>query len=151
MNLLNLTNIVPDKTSQRCVFATACIRHNPRNCANGHAMKIDLHDKGDKGGCCEEVGLRKGTWLAHFNLSYRKVVLFIYCWSREMTSRDFCERKLEIYKKPVVDWNNFLREVFAAELIANPIAIGGPNTTVKVDESFFASRKNHQGRNLPQQ
>ena len=45
-----------------------------------------------------------------------------------------------------MDWNNFLREVFAAEIIANPIAIGGPNTTVEV-----ARKKNHQGRNLPQQ
>ena len=50
-----------------------------------------------------------------------------------------------------MDWNNFLREVFAAELIANPIAIGGPNTTVEVGESLLACRKNHQGRNLPQQ
>ena len=64
-----------------------------------------------------------------------------------MTSIDFCERELEIDKNTVVDWNNFLRELCAAEIIANPIAIGGPNTTVEVDESLFARRKNHHGRN----
>ena len=56
-----------------------------------------------------------------------------------------------INKNTVVDWNNFLREICAADLLANPIAIGGPNTTVEVDESLFTRRKNHQGRQLPPQ
>ena len=51
----------------------------------------------------------------------------------------------------MVDWNNFLCEVCTAELIAIPITIGGPNTIVKLDKCLFAHRKNHQGRNLPQQ
>ena len=50
-----------------------------------------------------------------------------------------------------MDWNNFLREICAADLLANPIAIGGPNTTVEVDDSLFTRRKNHQGRQLPPQ
>ena len=141
MILLNLTNIVPDKTSSVAFLQQRGIRHNPRNC-----WRYSIR------GCRVELELRKGILLENFNLSYRKVVLFIYCWSREMTSRDFCEREIEINKNTVaVDWNNFLCEVFAAELIANPIAIGGPNTTVEVDESLFARIKNHQGRNLPQQ
>ena len=44
-----------------------------------------------------------------------------------------------------------LREVCAADLLANPIRIGGPNMTVEVDESVFTRRKNHQGRLLPKQ
>ena len=42
-------------------------------------------------------------------------------------------------KNTVVDWNNYLREVCAADLLRNHIAIGGPNTTVEIDESLFES------------
>ena len=68
-----------------------------------------------------------------------------------MTTIAFCERELLINKNTVVDWNNFLREVCAMDLLQNPIAIGGPNTTVDIDESLFTRRKNQQGRVLPQQ
>ena len=54
-------------------------------------------------------------------------------------------------KNTVVDWNNYLREVCAADLLRNPIVIGGPNTTVEIDEILFCRCKNHQGRVLPQQ
>ena len=68
-----------------------------------------------------------------------------------MTSIDFCERVLKINENTVVGLNNFLWEVYAAQFIANSIAIGGPNTTVEVDERILDRRKDHQGRNLPQQ
>ena len=76
-------------------------------------------------GCRNEVGVRKGTWLESSNLPFRKVVLFLYCWSRELTSiefskREFSKRELGISRKTVVDWNNFLRGVCANDLLANP-------------------------------
>ena len=61
------------------------------------------------------------------------------------------EEELGIGKDATIDYNNYLREVCAANLLANPILIGGPNMTVEEDESFFTRRKNHQGRVLPQQ
>ena len=119
-------------------------------------MTLQLSDNGDRWRCrsrqCRtESGLRIGTWLEHSRLPYRDIILFIYCWAYEMTSIQFCERELLLNKNTVVDWNNYLREVCAADLLRNPIAIGGPNTTIEIDESLFSRRKNHQGRVLPQQ
>ena len=102
-------------------------------------------------GCREEAGVKKGTWLEHSKLPYRTVPLFIYSWAYEITSIEFCERELHMNKNTVVDWNNYLREVCAMDLLQNPIQIGGPNMSVEVDESLFTRRKNHQGRVLPQQ
>ena len=64
-------------------------------------MALYLREKGDRWrcalrGCRTEVGLRKDTWIDNANLPFRKVVLFIYCWSKELTSIGFCKRELDI-------------------------------------------------------
>ena len=115
-------------------------------------MELDLREKGDRWrcalrGCRTEVRVTK----RHLDLSFRIVVLFIYCWSKELTSIGFCKHELDISKNTVVEWNNYIREICGVNLLANPIAIGGPNTTIEVDDSLFSRRKNHQGRQLPQQ
>jgi transposase-like protein len=132
------------------------IIHAVRRCANNHVMTLMLTDRQDRWRCWQGIGLediplRRGTWLQDSRLTYRQIILFIYCWSKEMTSISFCENELEIGKNAVIDWNNYLREVCANILITNPIVIGGPNTTVEIDESLFTRRKNHMGRVLPQQ
>ena len=99
----------------------------------------------------QRLDCEKDTWLQNSNLPFRKVVLFIYCWNKEQTSIEFCKTELEINKNTAVDWNNFMREVCASDLLPIPVVIGGPNTTVEVDESLFSRRKNHQGRVVPQQ
>ena len=156
MNFLTLSDLIPDKDASVMFLQQRGVLHNPRVCANGHAMTLQLRDNGDRWRCrlrqCRtEVGLRNDTWLENSRLSYRNIILFMYCWSNEMTSIEFCERELLLNKNTVVDWNNYLREVCAADLLQNPLAIGGPNTTVEIDESLFSRRKNHQGRLLPQQ
>ena len=74
VRFLNLTNIVPDKSPSVAFSQQRDILHNPRNCGNGRAMKIDFRDNGDRWrcsirGCREKVGLRKGTWSENANLS----------------------------------------------------------------------------------
>ena len=68
-----------------------------------------------------------------------------------MTSVTFCKRELDIDDNSVIDWNNYLREVCADHLLANPSVIGGPGMTVEIDESLFVRRKNNVGRVFPRQ
>ena len=94
-------------------------------------MTMELRDKGDRWRCfvrgCRtaenEFGLRKYTWLDGSH------VLFIYCWSKEMMSIEFCKTELGLSSKTAVDWSNFLLEVCAADLLANPVVLGGLRST----------------------
>ena len=75
-------------------------------------------DRGDRWRCnireCRsETSLRTGTWLEGSRISCRDLVLFIYCWSREMTSVKFVEHGLGLGHSSTVNFNNYLREVCA--------------------------------------
>ena len=152
MGIFTLSNVLQDDQASVAFLQQRGIIHNPRQCTNGLAMAIQYRNTGSDRwrchirGCWEKVGVKKGTWLEQSKLPYRTVPLFIYSWACEMTSFEFCERELHMNKNTVVDWNNYLREVCAMDLLQNRVQIGGPNMTVEVDESLFARRKNHQGR-----
>jgi transposase-like protein len=156
MNFLRLATTVSDKEGAVKFLQERGILHNPRFCAKGHPMHLQLRDNGDRWRCnireCrQEKSLRADTWIHPSKLSFRQVVLFIYCWAREYTSVKFCEDELDLSHTTVVDFNNFLREVCAESLMNNIPAIGGPGMNVELDETLFSRRKNHSGRVLPQQ
>jgi hypothetical protein len=156
MNLLQLSAIAQDKASSIQFLQQRGVLNNPRMCSNNHVMIMTLSDKHDRWRCSrrqcrENIPVRRNTWMEGSKLSFRQVTLFLYCWSKKLTSIKFCESELDISKCAVIDWNMYLREVCADTLIRNPIIIGGPNTTVEIDESLFTRRKNHMGRLLPQQ
>ena len=78
--------LVPDNASIVQFLQQRGILHNPRICVNGHAMTLQLRDKGDRWRChsrdCRtEVALRKDTWLEGSKLTYRDI-LFMYCWPK---------------------------------------------------------------------
>ena len=157
MNFIELTNLVHDKPSAIQFLQDRGIMHNPRICQGClDPMTLNLRDKGDRWrynnrGCRLEKGLRKDTWLENSNIAYQKVVYFLYAWSKERSSMEYCKHELGVGHTTVVDWSNFLREVCSSDLLANPIQIGGPGMVVEIDESLFSKRKNQQGRVLPQQ
>lgn len=155
MNFLRLSEQIPDEASSVRFLQQRGIIHAQRFCDNGHKMTLSLGVK-DRwrcffGECRQDKGLRTNNWLIGSRLPLRKVILFIYCWSRKMTSVEFSKDELEIGQNAVVDWNNYLREVCAWRLEQTNMVIRGPNTTVEIDESLFSRRKNHAGRVLPQQ
>lgn len=156
MNFLAISALAHDKRSSVQFLQQRGILHTARLCANNHTMTLSLTDRQDRwrcrqGNCQQDIPVRTGTWLQGSRLTYRQIILFIYCWSKELTSISFCECELGIGKEAVIDWNNYLREVCASTLLANPVILGGPNTTVEIDESLFSRRKNAVGRVLPQQ
>jgi transposase-like protein len=156
MNLLTLSALVHDKHSSVLYLQQHGILHNLRMCRNHHPMVVKLSERQDRWRCnrrqCrEDVPVRQDTWLQGSKLTYRKIILFVYCWSQELTSIKFCDNELDIKKSAVVDWNNYLREVCAFVLLNNPVVIGGPGTTVEIDESLFTRRKNNVGAIFPQQ
>jgi len=156
MNLLNLSTIAHDKKTSLKFLQDNGIVHKIRFCKQNHSMNLLITDRQDRWRCShvscnENIPLRNGTWLEGSRITYRQIVLFIYCWSKEMTSINFCQAELKIGKDSAIKWNNNIREVCANKLITNPSILGGPNTTVEIDESMFTRRKNEVGRILPQQ
>ncbi|XP_050691605.1 uncharacterized protein LOC126983150 [Eriocheir sinensis] len=123
-------------------------------CQKHHPMTIDYKRSSwrcHKGRCREEVNLRKNTWLEGSTLPMNKIIEFIYAWTKEYTSIKFCRDELGISHDAVVDYNNYLREVCAHEILNNPVKIGGPNCTVEIDETVYAKRKYNKGRMLKEQ
>lgn len=145
------------KSKSRCIqLLQKCkILPSEKQCNNGHEMTLTVTDSRERWRCAKntcriDIQLRTNTWLEHSRLGYDKVLVFIYCWSHKLTTLEFCERELGMNHNTVIDWNNYLREVCAAKLLANPIVIGGPGLTVEIDESVFAKRKYNVGR-VPKQ
>ena len=119
-------------------------------------MDLKLSDKEDRWRCPQkkcrkQKQLKSGSWLHGTHLSYRQVILFLYCWANKYTSIKFAEKELDIKHCATVDWNNYLREVCAQFLLANPKKIGGKGYTVEIDESLFVRRKHNKGRDVGQQ
>ena len=50
------------------------------------------------------------------------------------------DEELGIGKRATIDFNNYLREVCVADLLANPLQIGDPNMAVEVDESLSGGK-----------
>ncbi|XP_075213730.1 uncharacterized protein LOC142319939 [Lycorma delicatula] len=141
------------KQKETAVEFLQCVGILPfrKTCSLGHEMTLCLSDSRDRWrchrmGCREDVQLKKDTWLEQVKVDYSTILLFIYCWSYEMTSITFCKRELNISPPTVVDWNNILREACAAKLLRNPTEIGGPNMNVEIGESVFKKRKYNRGR-----
>jgi len=62
--------------------------------------------------CRAENGLKTNNWIQSAKVKLPTIVHFIYGWAHELTSVEFCKREFGTSKSTVVDWNNFMREVF---------------------------------------
>ena len=98
------------------------------------------------------MGLRVGSWLENTRLPLLTVIRFLYSWSQELSSIQWCARELQISAGATIAWNAALRDVCVASIERrSQQKIGGPGMIVEIDETMFSRRKNHAGRILPQQ
>ncbi|XP_076034763.1 male abnormal protein mab-31-like [Oratosquilla oratoria] len=128
-----------------------------KKCQRKHEMELKEMNgcakwRCNKSSCGQEnVTVRKNTWLEGSKLPLTKIIIFIYSWAKDYTSSNYCNDEIEINKDTAVDFNNYLREVCAETLLKTPMVIGGPDTTVEIDETHFSKRKYNRGRELPEQ
>jgi len=101
MNFLRLSSLVRDKESSFRFLQEHGIVHTERErrCRNHHVTSLSLTDIEDRWRCPqsqykEDVFVRRGTWLERSRLTYRQIIMFIYCWAKEMTMQ-FCDRELK--------------------------------------------------------
>ena len=90
-------------------------------------------------GCRRTKGIRHGSLFAGSHLPLRKLLDLVYWWTID-TPVHTVELQTQVDHKTVTDWFSFLRDVCSAELLANPVRIGGVGHTVAIDESLIARR-----------
>ncbi|XP_029649232.1 uncharacterized protein LOC115222964 [Octopus sinensis] len=125
-------------------------------CANKHYMKKRMRDgticwRCSHKACGVRISVRRGTWLEGSTLPLKTVVLFLYAWSKELTSIRFCIEELGINHGTAVDYNSYVREICAEDLLRHPVQIGGPGKTVDLDEIVFSRSKPNRRSLLPEQ
>ncbi|XP_023238030.1 uncharacterized protein LOC111636869 [Centruroides sculpturatus] len=82
---------------------------------------------------------------------YWYALRFIYVWSQELYSLDFCKVQIGLDFSTIVDWNSYMREVCANSLMNHCDGkIGGVDKIVEIDETMY-TRKYNVGRVLPLQ
>ena len=132
------------------------ILHANRMCVNNHKIKLyfgrNIFWKCNVHSCKKKVNMRVGNWFKNIRLPLVTAVRFLYCWSKELTSIKWCTEELKMAQATTVDWNAYLREAVADQLMKRPQQqIGVEDTIVEIDESIFTRRKNNAGRILPPQ
>eukprot|EP00095_Tigriopus_kingsejongensis_P006377 snap_masked-scaffold3356_size9073-processed-gene-0.4 protein:Tk06377 transcript:snap_masked-scaffold3356_size9073-processed-gene-0.4-mRNA-1 annotation:"hypothetical protein TcasGA2_TC003734" len=107
------------------------------------------------GQCKRKVSIRRGSLFHETRVPLGKVMIFIYCWSRNWPLKHANEESGGMSNQTQTDWANFLRDVCADYVMANPRRVGGWTLgangglvpkTVEIDETFFFHRKYHRGR-----
>lgn len=102
--------------------------------------------------CRQRIGFRKDTFFENSSLSIQQIIDVIYSWAFEELTYKKAEREFGmVSQSTIADWRNFMRDICADYMLANPVRLGGPGLEVQIDESLFSRRKNQQGRVPPQQ
>uniref|UniRef100_A0A0N5BLZ0 DDE_Tnp_IS1595 domain-containing protein n=1 Tax=Strongyloides papillosus TaxID=174720 RepID=A0A0N5BLZ0_STREA len=155
MALFQLYELVRDEEMSIKFLQEHELLPKTKECINGHEMKLVMGSpprwRCYVRDCRKDIGIRNGTWFEGSRISFRTAILFIYCWTRELTSVDFCKEDLDMNHNTTVDWNNYLRKVCFFKEESSQTKIGGEGQTVEIDETLFVRRKNHCGRLIEQQ
>ena len=160
--ILNITDLGDGDKELGCIrfLQQRGILHQERSCVKcGTQMRIST----DRGSfiwrckmkkCKATKGIRTNTWLNSGNqgstLPLLSIIKFIYWWSVEVHSINFCQHELGMGKQTTVNYCSYMRELCSEVIRTRRLIIGRPMCTVEVDESLFTKRKNNAERILPE-
>lgn len=122
----------------------------PKNCIcqYGHSLELffDLNKnayfwKDNHASCKNVICIRTGNWFSginSINLSFMKIIRFIYGWSHELTTIKWCKQELGLYPTAVVKLNRYMRKV-CIEILRKKgtMKIGGYGKIVEIDCSLI--------------
>ncbi|XP_067652209.1 uncharacterized protein [Haliotis asinina] len=98
--------------------------------------------------CGQKVSIREGSWFSGSHLTMCQIMKHLYYWVYK-TPLHVIQRELKVgSNSTLVDWNMFCREVCMSVIESDSEQIGGPGTTVEIDESKFGKRKYHRGKRV---
>ena len=66
---------------------------------------------------------------------------FTYLWYEDIQSHAIIEKQLKWAPATVVEWKNFMRDIYVEEIIDDPEPLDGPGVIVEIDDSKFGRRK----------
>ena len=164
MNFLKLSKILADhdrciewcKENNLLASSLKCPRagcHNALSWTRRASSRDGYEWRCSKRGCNGATSMRQKSWFSGSRLSIEKVLALTYPWAHKFTTTQAVhETSLDdetTSTETVIDWYNYCREVCADRIMnhhAGPI--GGPGTTVEIDESKFGKMKYHRGRKI---
>ena len=78
----------------------------------------------------------------------KKVVHLSYLWVNRMCTLEQAMFETKMSRSTVIRYWRRFRCLYANYFNAHPITIGGPGTSVEIDESFMTTRKAQRGRRV---
>lgn len=100
----------------------------------------------------EFTTIRKGTYFENSKLSLYHILMLMVYYAEGVTKQDFLKKQLDIdSNSTIVDWKNFIRDLFIDYQISHSSLIGGSGVVVQIDESLICKRKYGVGRILANQ
>ena len=164
INFLKLSKILADhdrciewcKENNLLASSLKCPRagcHNALSWTRRASSRDGYEWRCSKRGCNGAASMRQKSWFSGSRLSIEKVLALTYAWAHKFTTTQAVhETSLDdetTSTETVIDWYNYCREVCADRIMnhhAGPI--GGPGTTVEIDESKFGKMKYHRGHKI---
>uniref|UniRef100_A0A5S6QL08 FLYWCH-type domain-containing protein n=1 Tax=Trichuris muris TaxID=70415 RepID=A0A5S6QL08_TRIMR len=74
--------------------------------------------------CRKEITVGKGTWLEDTQQELRKVAMFLFFWSQERASVNFCERTLGMSKSTSTEWSSSIRQIISRSFPRRQVVLG---------------------------
>ena len=128
VNLRKLTEVVEDRDSLILWLISKGLLANQPVCPSGCGCNLRMiKDKSIDGviwrcprkACRKKVSLRHGSFFAGSHLSLRQIILIVYYWARN-TKLSETAHEVEVSEHSLVDWFNFIREVFIIIMLKKP-------------------------------